>query len=75
MIERGVTQTVGFVKNINGIFGCREYRPAPQRQVGHHQVVVGDDTVCTFERFSRLEKTALCNKPAASTGTLVAIDR
>src|SRR5690606_17340266 len=73
--QGGIAETVSLVKNINGMLWRRQNSAAPQGQVGHHQIVVGNNAVSIFKLRPRSKKGALLNLAAAVTRALTAINR
>ena len=59
MIQCLIGQMMTFVENINGLFRSRQYRTAPQRQIGQHQIMVGHNHISIVHRIAGLIKGAV----------------
>src|SRR5690606_14086342 len=70
MIAGLVSEVMGFVENINGVFRRWQYRPATQGQISQYQIVVGDDAIHTVDLLTGFEKAAAGNKRTAATTAL-----
>src|SRR5690606_2074770 len=72
--EGGIPQAVGLVENVDGLLRRGQYRAPAEGQVGHHQIVIGDDAVDVIQLPPGAKKGALLELAAAVVGALAAID-
>ena len=75
MAQGDIGETVSLIENVKGVARGRQDHPTAEGEVGHHQIVVGDDAVGVLQGGAGLEETALIDLATAVPGALAAIHR
>src|SRR5690606_842098 len=73
MTQGDVGEAVGLVEHVDRVPRRRQDDPAAEGEVGHHQIVVGDDAVGVLQGGAGLEETALVDLATAVPGALAAV--
>src|SRR5690606_14984508 len=73
VIARLVRQTVGFVKDVDGVVRRRKNGAAAEGEIRQHQIVIGNNAVDAVDLLAGFEKTATADKGTAPAAALAVI--